>query len=167
MAALAASLPVAFAAPSFQAVAATVTIVDDAVTMPATVTVRAGERVRFINRGVIGHNVVADSGLFRLPTLAPGESAEVSFPAPGTLGFSCTLHTSQRGTVVVLDAPAAEPPAAPVAEPPVDLPGELPAEPPGEPVPEPPVDPTSELPAAPPAEPTPQPTVFPDDPIVE
>ncbi|GIW11786.1 MAG: hypothetical protein KatS3mg061_2843 [Dehalococcoidia bacterium] len=105
-------LPVARAAPPRQDLTATVEIVDDAVTRPAVVIVWAGEVVRFVNHGVIGHNVVAESGIFRLDTLAPGASAEVRFPFAGTFDFACTLHLSQRGTVVVLPTePSPGPPA--------------------------------------------------------
>ena len=76
---------------------------------PGTVTIRVGDRVRFVNRGRIEHTV-ADvdargairSRVIRPRLLASGDSQVVRFGTAGRFRYVCTLHpTRMKGTVVV------------------------------------------------------------------
>ena len=76
---------------------------------PATATIRVGDRVRFVNRGRIGHTVADVDArgsirgrVIRPRLLATGGSQVVLFRRPGTVRYVCTLHpTRMKGTIVV------------------------------------------------------------------
>jgi plastocyanin len=76
---------------------------------PATVTIRVGDRVRFVNRGRIEHTVADIDGrgsirsrVIRPRLLATGDTQVVVFRKTGTIRYVCTLHpTRMRGTIVV------------------------------------------------------------------
>jgi plastocyanin len=76
---------------------------------PAKVTVRVGDRVRFVNRGRIEHTVadVDGRGAIRGKAIKPrlldtGDAQTVLFKRAGTIRYVCTLHpTRMKGTVVV------------------------------------------------------------------
>lgn len=86
---------------------------------PATLTIRAGDSVRFVN--VTGfHNVVSDDGAFRCANGCDGQGgsgapssalwiATVVFPDPGTVGYYCEAHgapgSGMIGTIVVESVP--------------------------------------------------------------
>ena len=84
-------------------------MLDDFSYAPATATVRVGQRVRFVNRGRIGHTVAdvnakgAILGKAIRPTLLEtGQSQVVTFTKPGRVAYLCTLHpTLMKGTEVV------------------------------------------------------------------
>jgi plastocyanin len=84
-------------------------VVGDFSYAPATVTVRVGQKVRFVNRGKIGHTVAdvnakgAILGRAIKPTLLEtGQSQVVTFTKPGRIPYLCTLHpTLMKGVVVV------------------------------------------------------------------
>lgn len=72
---------------------------------PASLSVKAGEDVTFAF-GRVEHNVFFDAK-DGAPADIPGENAGVSvtrtFPAAGTYRYSCHIHPSMHGTVVVQD----------------------------------------------------------------
>lgn len=68
---------------------------------PSTVSVRAGTTVTWTNRDQMAHNVVASGGAFSSPLLGNGQSFSFTFPTPGSYPYSCTIHPSMTGTVVV------------------------------------------------------------------
>jgi plastocyanin len=84
-----------------------------------TVTVRAGDTVTWTNHDEAPHDVVASA--FRSPLLSTGQSWSMTFTAPGTYPYYCSVHPDMRAQVVVLAAdpqPAAPAtPAAPAATP--------------------------------------------------
>lgn len=76
---------------------------------PAKITIRRGDRVRFVNVGRIEHTV-ADStkdGRIRSRIIKPrplehGQSQTVRFTRRGTVYYVCTFHpTLMRGRIVV------------------------------------------------------------------
>jgi plastocyanin len=87
----------AFAQPS--APAATVTIHDDFA--PPTLTVKAGQTVRFINKDDEKHTVTANGGLFDSKGISPNHSFSYTFAKPGQYPYHCTIHPNMKGTVVV------------------------------------------------------------------
>lgn len=68
---------------------------------PATLTVKAGERVTFINKDAAGHSATADDKSFDTGVLSQGESETVTLGTAGTFKFHCTPHPNIQGTIVV------------------------------------------------------------------
>ena len=65
---------------------------------PATLDVKAGEAVRFINRDNAPHTGTADDGSFDTGTLKSGQSVEVEIPA-GEHVFKCKFHPNMKGVI--------------------------------------------------------------------
>jgi plastocyanin len=81
---------------------------------PAGLTVLAGQPVTWRNSGLGPHTVTADAGQFDSGTLQSGTTFSYTFSAPGTYAYSCTIHPTMHGKVVVL---AALPPGFPAGSP--------------------------------------------------
>jgi uncharacterized cupredoxin-like copper-binding protein len=59
---------------------------------PATLQVKNGTTVRFVNYDVIAHSVVANDQSFISPVLNPGDSFNVTFSKAGTFEYICGVH---------------------------------------------------------------------------
>ena len=108
---------IAVAATTMVAVAAPATAAPRTVTVkfgeyfyrPKNLTIRAGDRVRFVNVGKIEHTVAdsTKSGTIRSRIIKPrplahGKSQTVRFAHRGTVYYLCTFHPSlMRGRIVV------------------------------------------------------------------
>ena len=69
---------------------------------PATLNVKVGTKVTFIQKDSTPHNATAtDAGGFKTPTMTQGKSYTVTFTKPGTYPYICTIHQYMKGTVVV------------------------------------------------------------------
>lgn len=69
---------------------------------PARLEVSAGDTVEWSNADIITHSAGADDGrTFDSPDLAPRESWRTVLSAKGTHAYTCALHPSMKGTVVV------------------------------------------------------------------
>ncbi|WP_409465679.1 cupredoxin family copper-binding protein [Amycolatopsis sp. GA6-003] len=94
---------------------------------PASLTVRVGDTVTWIQHDTAPHDVVTTSApvAFRSPQLSQGQSWNYTFRTPGTYSYYCSVHPDMRAQVIVQPAPAAPPPppvtrssaAAPVSRP--------------------------------------------------
>ena len=123
-----------------------------------TVTIPAGSRVRFVNRGQARHSATADDGSFDTDLLDPGQEFVITFDEIGFFPYYCLLHGTRGGvgmaaSITVVEAGTEIPPAE-------GEPSRSPTEPTIAPV-EPtlaPVEPTPTLAAT---EPTPPPTNVP------
>jgi plastocyanin len=87
-------------------VAGEVSIVEPADAMqwgfePKTLTVQAGQALRFTNSGKIAHTATQSQGAFDTGFLKAGESATLRFDTPGTFAFFCQPHPWMQGTIVV------------------------------------------------------------------
>jgi plastocyanin len=71
---------------------------------PGEVTVGVGESVTWTNMDPALHDAVADDGSWKTERLNPSQSASVTFEAPGSYPYRCTLHGPMRGTITVVDA---------------------------------------------------------------
>ena len=87
---------------------------------PIDVTITAGSRIVWTNKGKILHSVKPDKGKpFKTKTLAVKGKYAVTFKKPGTYGYYCTFHggpgTGQHGTITVVadTTPATTPTTAP------------------------------------------------------
>lgn len=89
---------------------------DEDAFVPRMVTIAVGQTITFVNRDDKDHT--ATGGDWDTGTLAPGESAQVTFDQPGTYAYACMFHPQMTGTIVASDGegtPAATPQASPTA----------------------------------------------------
>jgi plastocyanin len=69
---------------------------------PSTLTIKAGENVTWTNHDTyVNHQVKSDTGLFESGSLGNGQSFTYQFMSPGTYNYSCTIHPSMHGKIIV------------------------------------------------------------------
>jgi plastocyanin len=68
---------------------------------PATLSVTAGETVRWFNDDALPHTVTAADGSWDSGNLPPGASFERHFDAAGTYQYLCRYHQGMIGTIAV------------------------------------------------------------------
>lgn len=68
---------------------------------PATITIKAGTEVRWINRDDIPHTVVADDKSFKSKALDTDEQFSFTFAKPGTYNYFCSIHPKMTAKIVV------------------------------------------------------------------
>ena len=81
---------------------------------PSQLTVVAGQTVTWRNSGFGAHTVTADAGQFDSGTLQVAGTFSYAFSTPGKYLYSCLVHPTMHGSVVVL---AGLPPGFPAGEP--------------------------------------------------
>jgi plastocyanin len=69
---------------------------------PSDLTIVAGQTVTWTNSGLGPHTVTSDAGQFDSGRLEAGATFSYTFSAPGTYLYSCTVHPTMHGEVVVL-----------------------------------------------------------------
>lgn len=79
---------------------ASVTI-DDFKFRPATLTIAAGQTVRFVNRDGEAHTVTALDRSFDSGGLDTGQAWVHRFTRPGRYAYICALHPFMRAVIVV------------------------------------------------------------------
>jgi len=71
---------------------------------PATLTIKTGTTVTWMNQDGAPHQVASDPGTpvaFTSESLANGASYQFTFTKPGTYIYYCTIHPSMKGTIIV------------------------------------------------------------------
>lgn len=70
---------------------------------PATVHVRTGGRVTFVNGDAAGHTATFTGGPSKLDTdrLEKGGRATLTFPTAGRYAYVCAFHAFMKGAVIV------------------------------------------------------------------
>jgi plastocyanin len=68
---------------------------------PGDLSVRAGDKVTWINCDEDSHTSTADAGQWASPLLAPGDVFTQTFPTPGEFTYHCEPHPFMTGRVVV------------------------------------------------------------------
>jgi plastocyanin len=68
---------------------------------PETVTVAAGQTVRWINDDAVDHTITFDSGEGTSPPIGQGGVFTHTFARAGTYTYHCTPHPFMRGTIIV------------------------------------------------------------------
>lgn len=68
---------------------------------PSSITITAGETVKWTNNDAMTHTVTSNDGLFESGDLANGSSFSKKFPDKGTFNYHCTYHVGMTGTVIV------------------------------------------------------------------
>jgi plastocyanin len=72
---------------------------------PKSVTITAGDTIKWVNRDNDNHQIYADHGGFVSAILRPNQSFSFTFRAAGTYTYKDELHPKIRGTIVVKGAP--------------------------------------------------------------
>ncbi len=68
---------------------------------PATLNVKKGDTVKWINEDAVPHTVTSDSGnLLNSPTLATGESFTFTFSSPVSENYHCKIHPMMKAKIV-------------------------------------------------------------------
>lgn len=91
----------ASAAPSPAPAPATVVHIKDLAFAPATVTIKAGDTVRFVQDDETAHTVTAADKSFDSGNLDRHATWSHMFAAAGTYEYMCSYHTYMKGTVIV------------------------------------------------------------------
>jgi amicyanin len=71
---------------------------------PQQITVKQGTTVTWTNQDNVPHTVVSDAGApdaFSSGSLIQGETFSFRFTKTGTYDYSCSIHPSMKGTVIV------------------------------------------------------------------
>jgi plastocyanin len=68
---------------------------------PATVTIKVGDTVSWLNQDTPQHDVVADHGEFKSALFNNGQSFSYTFTKAGTYPYHCSIHPGMTGTVIV------------------------------------------------------------------
>jgi plastocyanin len=74
---------------------------------PASVTVNAGDSVRWTNLDAAVHSAKATGGSFDTGILAQNASATIAFNTAGTFGYICGVHGASMSGTIVVNGPAA------------------------------------------------------------
>ena len=68
---------------------------------PSNLTVQKGAKVEWTNNDTTAHNIKAPS--FNSPDLEKGETFEFTFTTAGTYDYSCGIHPTMKGKIVVVE----------------------------------------------------------------
>lgn len=86
----------------FPAAAATHTVVMEGVAfVPATLTVKQGDTVIWVNKDLFPHTATAQDRSFDSPEMAPNQTWKYTTTKSGTFPYVCTLHPTMKGTLIV------------------------------------------------------------------
>ena len=66
---------------------------------PATITVKKGEKVTFINKDIVAHNATETKNAWASPLLQNGQSW--TFSPEKTSDYYCTVHVVMKGKIIV------------------------------------------------------------------
>lgn len=69
--------------------------------VPATITVKVGDKVTWTNNDSVGHSATANDKSFDTGVLAKGQSGSATFSKAGTYTYYCSIHPNMHGTVIV------------------------------------------------------------------
>ena len=68
---------------------------------PATLTIRTGDSVIWMNRDIIPHTATQSGKGFDSGTLKSGDAWKHTFTTAGEVAYVCTFHPTMKGTVRV------------------------------------------------------------------
>jgi plastocyanin len=76
-------------------------VMDDDVFKPAQLTIPAGTKVTWVNKGKKAHTVVSNDKLFDSGLVNVGAEFTHTFTTPGTYDVHCAPHAKMKGQIVV------------------------------------------------------------------
>jgi plastocyanin len=76
-------------------------VIKDFMFGPASLTVKTGTRVTWVNRDDEPHTIASATGLYRSGALDTGGEFHFTFEQPGTYHYMCTIHPQMLGTIIV------------------------------------------------------------------
>lgn len=68
---------------------------------PATMVVRVGQKVTWVNLDQVDHTATAENGAFDTGVLSPGQSASWTPTKPGIYRYGCYIYPQVQGVLVV------------------------------------------------------------------
>ena len=68
---------------------------------PSSITVKAGTTITWTNKDAVTHNETSNPALFSSGSMATDATYSFTFQNVGTYSYTCTIHPSMKGTVVV------------------------------------------------------------------
>jgi plastocyanin len=75
--------------------------IDGVAFAPATLAVKVGETVVWVNKDPFPHTVMSQIGGFDSPDIAPDQSWSYRTTRAGVFPYLCTLHPTMHGTLTV------------------------------------------------------------------
>ena len=76
-------------------------VIENFTFQPATLTVKAGTKVTWVNKDEEPHTATASDKSFNSKTLDNGDRFTTEFNTPGTYSYYCALHPRMIGKVIV------------------------------------------------------------------
>ena len=83
------------------AAAANQVVIENFSFVPATLTVKAGTKVTWINRDDVPHTVNENDKRFKSGPLDTDDQFSYTFSDPGTFNYFCSLHPKMTGQIIV------------------------------------------------------------------
>ena len=83
------------------AAAANQVVIENFSFAPATLTVKAGTKVTWINRDDVPHTVNENDKRFKSGPMDTDDQFSYTFSAPGTFSYFCALHPKMTGQIIV------------------------------------------------------------------
>ena len=68
---------------------------------PASLTIKAGDSVEFVNLDGAPHTATADDGSFGTARLRKDEKETVQFASAGSFSYFCAVHPAMKGEIIV------------------------------------------------------------------
>jgi plastocyanin len=68
---------------------------------PATLTVKPGDRIRWVNKDLFPHTATADDKTFDSHSVSPARTWTFVAGKAGTYTYACTFHPTMKGTIKV------------------------------------------------------------------
>ena len=68
---------------------------------PVSLTIKAGDSVKWENGDQRDHTVAASDGSFNSGNIGPGGNFSFTFAKPGKYEYACSLHPRMKGVVIV------------------------------------------------------------------
>jgi Plastocyanin len=86
---------------NMQAGAANQVVIENFSFVPATLTVKAGTKVTWINRDDVPHTVNDNDKRFKSGPMDTDDQFSYTFSAPGTFNYFCALHPKMTAQIIV------------------------------------------------------------------
>ena len=76
-------------------------VIDGMLFIPAELTVKRGDTVRWLNKDAFPHTATSQAKGFDSRDIAPGGSWKFVAAKPGSYPYLCTLHRTMKGKLIV------------------------------------------------------------------